>query len=277
MQLLLQIMQTIIRHMRAILLLIWFISRLEKDSSKLGHWFKFNYLKCTEDKGQLLMNVDYPDLFIKVGKENVHNSTQVKLLGIIFDTELNFDARVSKLCKKALSRVAKYMTKDKLRIVMNSFIISQFGYCPLVWMFHSRGVNNRIIKIHERTLWLVYKDDKTTFEELLMKDKSFTIHDRNLQVLATEIYQVINNISPAITNSIFQIKKTPYNLRGGINLCTNNVKTIKYGTETLSFRDFVHELFPSNFNLFLSRCIISSPCKLAFTAIFMVLFITMIF
>ena len=69
-----------------------------------------------------------------------------------------------------------------------------------------------------------------------MKDKSFTIHDRNLQVLATEIYKVINNISPAITNSIFQIKKTLCNLRGGINLCTNNVKTIKYGTETLSFR-----------------------------------------
>ena len=103
-------------------------------------------------------------------------------------------------------------------------------------MFHSRGVNNRFNKIHERTLWLVYKDDKSTFEELLMKDKSFTIHDRNLQVLATEIYKVINNISPAITNSIFQIKKTPHNLRGGINLCTNNVKTVKYGTETLSFR-----------------------------------------
>ena len=218
------------------------ISRLENDPSKLGHWFKYNYLKCNEDKCQLLMNVDSPDLFIKVGKENVHNSTQVKLLGIIFDTKLNFDAHVSKLCKKAnqkfhaLSRVAKYMSKDKLRIVINSFIISQFGYCPLVWMFHSRGVNNRINKIHERTLRLVYKDDKSTFEELLMKDKSFTIHDRNLQVLATEIYKVINNISPAITNSIFQIKKTPYNLRGGINLCTNNVKTVKYGTETLSFR-----------------------------------------
>ena len=103
-------------------------------------------------------------------------------------------------------------------------------------MFHSRGVNNRINKIHERSLRSIYKDDKSTFEELLIKDKSFNIHDRNLQVLATEIYKVINNISPAIYNSIFQIKKTPYNLRGGINLCTNNVKTVKYDTETLSFR-----------------------------------------
>ena len=104
------------------------------------------------------MNVDYPDLSIKVGNDIVHKSTQVKLLGIVFDTTLNFDAHVSKLCKKAnqrfhaLLRVSKYMSNDKLRIVMNSFIISQFGYCPLVCMFHSRGLNNRINKIHERTL-----------------------------------------------------------------------------------------------------------------------------
>ena len=188
------------------------------------------------------MNVDYPDLSIKVGNDIVHNSTQVKLLGIVFDTALNFDAHISKLCKKAnqkchaLLRVSKYMSNDKLRIVMNSFIISQLGYCPLVWMFHSRGLNNRINKIHERTLKLVYKDDRSTFEELLTKGNSFTIHDRNLQVLATEIYKVINNISPAITKSIFKIKNTPYNLRSGVNLCTNNVETVKYGTETLSFR-----------------------------------------
>ena len=111
-------------------------------------------------KCQLLMNVDYPDLSMKVGNDIVHNSTQVKLLGIVFDTALNFDAHVSKLCKKANQkfhaplRVSKYMSNDKLRIVMNSFIISQFGYCPLVRMFHSRGLNNRINKIHERTLSL---------------------------------------------------------------------------------------------------------------------------
>ena len=215
------------------------ISRLEKDSSNLSNWFKFNYLKSNEDKCQLLLNVDYPDLSIKVGNDIVHNSTQVKLLGIVFDTALNFDAHVSKLCKKAnqtfhaLLRVSKYTSNGKLRIVMNSFIISQFGYCPLVWMFHSRGVNNRINKIHkrtlrlvykddkstfdERTLRLVYKDDKSTYEELLMKDNSFTIHDRNLQVLVTEIYKVINNISPVTTKSIFKIKNTPYNLRSGVN------------------------------------------------------------
>ena len=73
---------------------------------------------------------------------------------------------------------------------MNSFIIGQFGHCPLVWMFHSRGLNNRINKIHERALRIVYRDDKSPFETLLEKDKSFTIHHRNIQKLGVELYKV---------------------------------------------------------------------------------------
>ena len=82
-------------------------------------------------------------------------------------------------------RVAKYMTTEKLRLVMKSFIESQFKYCPLVWMFYSKKIHNRINKLHERALRVVYKDDDDlTFEELLVKDNSFNVHDRNLQKLA---------------------------------------------------------------------------------------------
>ena len=71
---------------------------------------------------------------------------------------------------------------------MNAFITSQFSYCPLVWMSHSRTMNNRINKIHEKTLRLVYKDEKNlSLDDLLKKDKSVSIHQRNLQILATDI------------------------------------------------------------------------------------------
>ena len=171
------------------------ISRLENDSLKLCHWFKHNYLKCNEDKCHLLLSKKSPELCLQLGNETIYNSTQVKLLGITFNNELSFEVHVLRLCKKAnskfhaLSRVAKYMCQDKLRLVMKAFITSQFGYCPLVWMFHSRGLKNRINKIHEKALRLVYKDNKSTFSELLDKDNSVTIHDRNLQALATSINQ----------------------------------------------------------------------------------------
>ena len=99
------------------------------------------------------------------------------------------------------------MEQDKLRLVMKAFITSQFSYCPLVWMFHSRGLNKRIHKIHEKSLRLVYNDNIWSFLELLVKDNCVTIHDRNLQVLATEIFNVIHDLSPTIMKNIFQMKR----------------------------------------------------------------------
>ena len=64
--------------------------------------------------------------------------------------------------------------------------MSQFGYCPVVWMNHSRTVNNRINGLHKRALILVHKDFSSSFSELLEKDKSVTTHHRNLQTLAYE-------------------------------------------------------------------------------------------
>ena len=73
---------------------------------------------------------------------------------------------------------------------MQSFILSQFGYCPLVWMLHCRKLNNRINKIHERALRIVYQDNKLSFDALLKLDGSFTIHERNIQTLGIELYRV---------------------------------------------------------------------------------------
>ena len=55
---------------------------------------------------------------------------------------------------------------------MNVFITSQFSYCPLVWMFHSRTLNNRINKIHEKVLKFAYKNETfLSFDDLLKTDK----------------------------------------------------------------------------------------------------------
>ena len=77
---------------------------------------------------------------------------------------------------------------------MKTFIESHFNYCPLIWMCHSRELNKKIDKLHERALRTVYKNDDLTFQELLERDGSFTIHKRNLQKLGTEIYKVKHNL-----------------------------------------------------------------------------------
>ena len=64
---------------------------------------------------------------------------------------------------------------------MKTFAESQFGYCPLIWMFHNRKVNSKINHLQERSLRIVCNDYITSFEDLLKKDNSFKTHHKNIQ------------------------------------------------------------------------------------------------
>ena len=90
--------------------------------------------------------------------------------------------------------------------------------------------------MHERALRLVYKDHNSTFDQLLLRDKSYSIHDRNLQKLARELYKVKHNLSPAFMHTIFPSLDNNFNLRKIRDFMTENIHTTYFGTETLSFR-----------------------------------------
>ena len=120
--------------------------------------------------------------------------------------------------------------------LMKAFITFQFNYCPLIWMFHSRQLNNRINKIQERALRLVCKDSKLTFDDLLKLDNSVTIHQRNLQILATEIFKVKNSLAPKIMTEVFEIKEPHYNLRSeASHFKRENVKSTYYGIQSVRY------------------------------------------
>ena len=78
---------------------------------------------------------------------------------------------------------------------MKTFIESQFGDCPLAWMFYGKIVNKKINHLHEKVLRIVYKDYISSFEELLKRDKSVTTHHRNIQSLVIELFKVTQNLS----------------------------------------------------------------------------------
>ena len=138
-------------------------------------------MKANADKCHLLVTRD-TDVTAKIGEFDVENSREEKLLGIKTDSKLSFEIHVSSLDKKAsqklhaLARVVNFMDLAKRKSLMKAFITFQFNYCPLIWMFHSRQLNNRINKIQERALRLVYKNRKLTFKDLLKLDNSITIH-----------------------------------------------------------------------------------------------------
>lgn len=96
-------------------------------------------------------------------------------------------------------------------------------------------LNSKIIKLQERALRLAYADRQSAFEEPLNKDKSVTIHHRNWQVLATELYKVRHELAPGIMNNSSKIRIVKYNFRNDFLFATRYVKSFHYGSDTLFY------------------------------------------
>ena len=101
-------------------------------------------------------------------------------------------------------------------------------------MFHNRLINNKINRLHERCLRIVYNDNQSTFEELLEKDNTVSVHQRNLQFLAIELYKVINGISPDLMKEVvfWLILVITCAIREHLNL---GVLNLRYGTDSLAY------------------------------------------
>ena len=215
------------------------ISSLENCANLLFKWFENNSMKANSDKSHILCSTENT-LQANINNDIICTSKSEKLLGVTIDCNLNFEEHVKNLCNKAshkvsaLARISSYMSFKQRRRIMKAFITSQFGYCPLIWMFCSRKLNNRINRIHERALRIVYNDNFSSFNELLDKDSSVTIHHKNLQALCIEIYKVRKKISSETLNNIFKINEQPYNFRRKTIFESRNIRTEHYGIESLT-------------------------------------------
>ena len=177
---------------------------------------------------------------MKIDNIELENTSSEKLLGIIIDSKLNFKEHLKGIIKKAcreinvLSRITPYMNLIKRKLLMNSFFTSPFNYCPLVWMCHYRTIN-KINRLHERCLRIVYNDNKSSFQELLDKDKGVTIHVRNVRALAIEMFKVSNNYSNSLMSEIFDKRNNVYDFRNPSEFGRRNVRSVFSGTESISF------------------------------------------
>ena len=127
------------------------------------------------------------------------------------------------------------MNINKRRILMNSFFSSQFNYCALVWMFHSRSINNKINRLHERVLCIVYNDFKSSLKNLLEKDGTVSIHVKNLQKLATEMLKISENFSVPLMSELFYQKINHYNLRNPYEFSIRNANSVFHGHASIRY------------------------------------------
>ena len=148
------------------------IKILEKESETAVEWFNQNKIIVNPDKFQAMLlekrNKNNQSC-LKINSQTIKTTNCVKLLEITFDSKLNFDSHISDLCKRAsmqlnaLNRLKVYIGNKEMEILINSFIYSNFNYCPLVWHFSSCKSTAKIEKIHKRCLRMIFNDNTSDY------------------------------------------------------------------------------------------------------------------
>ena len=219
------------------------LNNLESDVASAIDWFAANFMILNQSKCHFLMTApetSVQQMHITVGEEIIWESSKEKLLGVLLDKVLKFHEHILDICKKAsgklsaLTRFARVMSFFKKKILMNAFIQAQFSFCPLLWMFSSRSLNKKINSIHKRALQNVYLDYTSTFEQLLKKDNSVSIHHRTIQLLAIEMFKIINKCGPELVRDLFKLDNNT-NTRSNRAFFRPNVQTEEYGKESIRY------------------------------------------
>ena len=137
---------------------------------------------------------------------------------------------------KALGRIRNRLNLSQAKNLYNSFILSQFNYCCLAWMFCSKTLQNKINHIQKRALRIVYNEPNLNLYRLVELDKSTTIHIKNIITLLTEVYKTTSGENPIFMNKIFIQKGQYYNLRITNLLSFPKVIGSQCGANTFVFR-----------------------------------------
>ena len=102
-------------------------------------------------------------------------------------------------------------------------------------MFHGRQINDKINKLYERALRIVYNDSVTSFENLQIKEKSFMIHHQNIHSLVIEIYKAIHDFPEGNLSGVLVRNNHNYHLRFESELLLPNVNTVFKGQTSFSY------------------------------------------
>ena len=151
--------------------------------------------------------MNYETIKREIGSAKIETNKK-KLLGITIANKLNFEDHISELCKKAsmqlnaIIRLQRFMGKEQKEALINSFIFSNFNYCPLVWHFCSCKSSQKIEKIQLRCLRIIYNDYSSDYQTLLKLSQKPSMEIKRLRNLALEIFKTKSRFSAKLNSRV---------------------------------------------------------------------------
>ena len=218
---------------------------LESSTLTALKWFENNLMKANPSKFQAIvfgLKAKTDDICFNINENKVEATKCVKQLGVYIDENLNFDEHISHICMKAarqlnsLQRIAKYLSQRTKNVVFNSFIMSNFSYCPLVWHICSVKNTKKVEKIQERGLRIVWNDYQSDYKTLLEISGRELMYISRLKKLACFVYKCFNNTGPGLTNDLFNKKEIKYDLRDGSRVEQPLCSMTRYGLNSIAYQ-----------------------------------------
>ena len=160
-----------------------------------------------------------------------------KLLGKEIDHKLNFEKHISHIFKKvssqlnAICRLQTFMGHKEKEATINTFEYSNFSYGCLIWYFSSKKSQNKVEKIHERSLKFLSNDYLSSCAELLEKSISVSMETKRLLRIIHEIFKTLNNLNPVFMKYIFHYSPNVTHKKRNLYIHTQN--TTKFGNKSL--------------------------------------------
>ena len=198
-------------------------SCLAQDANVVMNWFDDNYMSANPSKFQIMFmgaGVDNDAYELEVGNVKLMSVNTVTILGLEIDNKLCFNDHIDHMCQKtaaqinAMSRIKCNLDTTSLLVLYNSFIVSNFQYCNIVWMFTSKTSLKKLDRLNERAIRLVYNDKSTNYQRLMSENKHLDIYKLCMKSLLCTMYKIWNNVSPTYISDIFRKNAiSNYNLR----------------------------------------------------------------
>ena len=221
------------------------IDTLESESNITIDWFRKNEMIINPDKFQAIIldkkKSNLTKIPLTIDNQTIKSVPSVELLGIHLDDKLNFNLHISNICRSAanqlnaLIRLKSYLSFNVKRVLINSYIISNFNYCPLVWMFSTAKSLNKIESIQKRPLQFLYNYYSISYEGLLEKAGKEKMNVYRLRNLCVEIYKTINKLNSEFMKNIFKVNENKRVVREQykLNLETPEWNQVIFGAKSL--------------------------------------------
>ena len=217
---------------------------LEEESKIMVEWFNSNSLQANPCKFQGILfkgAKKVNDFRVYVEGTEIEFQSEIDVLGVCIDDDMNFNSHVNNVCKKAgkqvsaLQRLTGMLEQKSRMAIYQSFVMANFDYCPLVWFFTSRSSISKFEKSRKGPCDLYWKILSHAMTKSYLKQRWMLLGSAQWKKMATEVFKILNHISPGYFENYFQKARNPYNLRDNNKLVQPMKLTTSHGIKSFQY------------------------------------------